>query len=162
MSALDELLTANRTYASSFPAGRPRQPRRQLAVVVCMDARIDVFRAFGLDVGDAHVLRNAGGIPTEDVLRSLAISQRALGTREIAVVHHTQCGMTGFDDAAFRSQLEQETGLRPGWDVPGFTDLEAEVRRSVATVRGCPWLPHRDAVRGFVFDVATGALSPVD
>src|SRR5579875_849615 len=101
MTALDDLLDANRSYAETFPAGRAGQPGKRLAIVACMDARIDVYRAFGLDVGDAHVLRNAGGIPTDDVLRSLAISQRALGTREVAVVHHTKCGMGGFDDAAF-------------------------------------------------------------
>jgi carbonic anhydrase len=161
MSAFDEFMTANRAYTANYPADPPGKPRRQVAVVVCMDARIDVYRAFGLQPGDAHVLRNAGGLPTDDVLRSLAISQRALGTREVAVVHHTQCGMGGFDDTAFRAELATETGVEPGWDVPGFVDVEEQVRRSVAVVRDCPWLPHRDAVRGFVFDVATGALSEV-
>jgi carbonic anhydrase len=119
-----------------------------------MDARIDPLAAFELDLGDAHVLRNAGGLVTDDVLRSLAISQRALGTTEIAVMHHTSCGMQGFDDIGFRLTLTDETGQVPRWDVPGFDDVTEQLRRSVETVRSCPWLPHRDAVRGYVFDVA--------
>jgi carbonic anhydrase len=126
-----------------------------------MDARLDVLTAFGLDLGDAHVLRNAGGLPTDDMLRSLAISQRALGTTEIAVVHHTNCGMEGFDDVGFRLGLTDETGVAPTWDVPGFIDLEHQVRRSVEAVRACPWLPHRDAVRGYVYDVATASVTEV-
>lgn len=120
-----------------------------------MDARLDLPRALGFTTGDAHVLRNAGGLVTDDVLRSLAISQHALGTTSIAVVHHTECGMSGFDDAAFRAELSG-TGRTPTWDVPGFDDVAAQVRRSVETVRDCPWLPHRDDVRGYVYDVATG------
>jgi carbonic anhydrase len=126
-----------------------------------MDSRLDLFGALGLDIGDAHLIRNAGGIPTDDVLRSLAISQRELGTREIAVIHHTECGMAGFDDDAFRAQLAAESGTTPPWQVPGFTDLEADVRNSVQTVRDCPWLPYRDEVRGFVLVVRTGRLSEV-
>ena len=162
MAALDELLEANRGYQAQHPADPTGRPRRQVAVVTCMDARIDVYRALGLAVGDAHVLRNAGGLVTDDVLRSLAISQRALGTREIAVIHHTQCGMAGFDDAAFRAELAAESGRAPGWDVPGFTDVADQARRSVAAVRDCPWLPERGAVRGFVFDVGAGALTEVE
>jgi carbonic anhydrase len=126
-----------------------------------MDARLDVLTGFELDLGDAHVLRNAGGLITDDMLRSLAISQRALGTTEIAVMHHTKCGMEGFDDVEFRLGLTQETGVPPTWDVPGFIDLEHQVRRSVEAVRACPWLPHRDAVRGYVYDVATASVTEV-
>jgi carbonic anhydrase len=131
-------------------------PRRHLAVVACMDTRLDLFGALGLEIGDAHVLRNAGGLVTPDVLRSLAISQRALGTRDVAVVHHTDCGMSGFDDARFRSELATESGSAPDWDVPGFADVREQLRRSVAAVRECAWLPNRDGVRGYVYDVATG------
>jgi carbonic anhydrase len=126
-----------------------------------MDARLDLLEGFGLRLGDAHVIRNAGGIPTDDVLRSLAISQRLLGTREVLIVHHTQCGMDGFDDAAFRRDLSAESGAAPPWDVPGFSDLVEDVRRSAQTVRECPWLPHRQEVRGVVYDNANGKLIPV-
>lgn len=159
MSAIDDLVAANQAYApGTVPAGRPG---KQLAVLTCMDVRIDPAAAFGLRLGDAHVLRNAGGLVTEDALRSLVISQRALGTTAIAVVHHTQCGMAGFDDAAFRDQLADETGDRPSWDVPGFIDVEAQARQSLATIRATTWLLHRDDVRAFVFDVATGRLTEV-
>ena len=133
------------------------QPARKLAIVTCMDCRIDVLAGFGLALGDAHVLRNAGGLVTDDILRSLAISQRALGTTEIVVMHHTECGMSGFDDAGFRRELA-ETGATPTWDVPGFSDVEQQVRESVAAVKACPWLPHRDDVRGYVYDVGTGEV----
>lgn len=126
-----------------------------------MDSRLDLFGALGLDIGDAHLIRNAGGIPTDDVLRSLALSQRALGTREVVIIHHTECGMDGFDDDAFRAELTEESGVAPPWRVRGFTDLHADTRRSVATVRDCPWVPYREDVRGFVFDVATAQLSEV-
>ncbi len=162
VTTIDEVLQANVGYPERYPAGRAAAPARALAIVTCMDARIDAFAAFGLAVGDAHVLRNAGGLPTEDALRSLAISQRALGTREVLLVQHTRCGLSGFDDAAFRAQLARETGRAPTWDVPGFDDVVASVRASVATVRACPWLPHRDAVRGAVFDVDAGTVTAVD
>ena len=126
-----------------------------------MDSRLDLFGALGLDIGDAHLIRNAGGIPTDDVLRSLALSQRALGTREIVIIHHTQCGMDGFDDAAFRRDLAIESGVTPTWSVEGFTDVDEAMRTSIRTVRECPWLPHRDSVRGFVFDVATAELREI-
>lgn len=161
MSAIDRLLKANTAYAARFPGSRPQMPKLHLAVVACMDSRLDLFGALGLDVGDAHLIRNAGGIPTPDVLRSLALSQRALGTREVTIIHHTQCGMDGFDDEAFRAELAAEAGDVPPWDTPGFTDIYEDTRRSVETVRNCSWIPHRDEVRGFVFDVATGALSEV-
>lgn len=159
MAAIDQLTQANRRYVATFPGPRPLPPKLRLAVVACMDSRLDLFGALGLDIGDAHLIRNAGGIPTDDVLRSLALSQRSLGTREVAIIHHTQCGMDGFDDAAFRAELAAESGRTPGWEVDGFTDLYEDTRRSVQTVRDCPWLPHRDHVRGFVFDVATGSVT---
>jgi carbonic anhydrase len=126
-----------------------------------MDARIELAAALGLRLGQAHLLRNAGGLPTDDMLRSLAVSQHMLGTREVMVVHHTDCGMLGLDDAAFRAELAESTGSPPSWDVPGFSELEPRVRTSVGRLRDCPWLPHRDQVRGFVFDVATGRLQEV-
>jgi carbonic anhydrase len=137
------------------------RPKLRLAVVACMDSRLDLFGALGLEIGDAHLIRNAGGIPTDDVLRSLALSQRSLGTREIVIIHHTQCGMDDFDDEAFRRELAAESGVEPTWQVEGFTDVAAAMRQSIRTVRECPWLPHRDDVRGFVFDVATAALTEV-
>jgi carbonic anhydrase len=161
MSAIDHLVHANDRYAETFPGPRPQRPKLRLAVITCMDSRLDLFGALGLDIGDAHLIRNAGGIPTDDVLRSLALSQRALGTREVVVIHHTNCGMDGFDDEAFRTELEAETGQRPTWQVAGFTDIYADTRRSVQTIRDCPWIPHRDDVRGFVFDVATAKLTEV-
>ncbi len=161
MSAIDHLIHANETYAARFPGPRPLRPKLALAIVTCMDSRLDLFGALGLDVGDAHLLRNAGGLVTDDMLRSLALSQRKLGTREIVVIHHTDCGMNGLDDTAFRLELAAESGQAPGWDVPGFTDVRAQVTRSVAAVKHCPWLPHRDDVRGFVFDVATARLEEV-
>ena len=161
MSAIDHLVHANEKYVEAFPGPRPLRPKLRLTVIACMDSRLDLFGALGLDIGDAHLIRNAGGIPTDDVLRSLALSQRALGTREVVVIHHTQCGMDGFDDPAFRAELAAESGQEPPWRVDGFTDLYEDTRRSVRTVRECRWIPHRDDVRGFVFDVATAALTEV-
>jgi carbonic anhydrase len=161
MSAIDRLLRANDAYAARFPGSRPLPPKLRLAVVACMDSRLDLFGALGLEVGDAHLIRNAGGLPTEDVLRSLAISQQYLGTREVVVIHHTECGMDGFDDPGFRAALTERTGVAPQWDVPGFDDLRETVRRSTETVRNCPWLPHRDDVRGFVFDVDSAKIEEI-
>ncbi len=161
MSAIDHLVHANERYVETFPGPRPLRPKLRLTVITCMDSRLDLFGALGLDIGDAHLIRNAGGIPTDDVLRSLALSQRALGTREVVIIHHTQCGMDGFDDAAFRAELAAETGHEPPWRVDGFTDLYEDTRRSVRTVRECTWIPHREDVRGFVFDVATAQLTEV-
>lgn len=161
MSAIDHLVHANEQYVKTFPGARPLRPRLRLAVITCMDARLDLFGALGLEVGDAHLIRNAGGIPTDDVLRSLALSQRSLGTREVVVIHHTQCGMDSFDDEAFRAELTAATGEAPPWRVQGFTDLYEDTRRSVETVRNCAWIPHREDVRGFVFDVATAVLTEV-
>src|SRR5213596_1064922 len=125
MSTMDRLLRANGKYAASYPGPRPRQPQLHMAIVACMDSRLDLFGALGLQIGDAHLIRNAGGLPTDDVLRSLALSQRYLGTREVVLIHHTECGMEGFDDAAFRAQLTADAGQAPPWDVPGFSDVRA-------------------------------------
>ena len=161
MSAIDHLLHANTGYVTTFPGARPVKPKLRLTVVTCMDSRLDLFGALGLDIGDAHLIRNAGGLITDDVLRSLAISQRKLGTREIVVIHHTECGMDGFDDDAFRATLTAESGVAPTWRVPGFYDVQGQVRESVRRVRECQWLPHREDVRGFVFDVASARLIEV-
>ena len=162
MSVIDRLVAANAEYTVGFPGPRPLEPQLRLAVVACMDSRLALFGALGLSIGDAHLIRNAGGLATPDVLRSLAISQRKIGTREIAVIHHTNCGMFNFDDDVFRADLAAETGQEPDWRVPGFTDLEQGVRDSVRRVKECPWLPHRDSVRGFVFDVGTAQITEVD
>jgi carbonic anhydrase len=161
MSAIDHLIHANESYASSFPGPRPVRPKLRLAVLACMDSRLDIFGALGLSIGDAHLLRNAGGLPTDDMLRSLAVSQRRLGTREIVIIHHTDCGMEGLDDGAFRAELAAESGQTPPWDVPGFSDIRAQVAASVTRVRECGWLPHREDVRGFTFDVNTARLDEV-
>jgi carbonic anhydrase len=161
MSAIDHLVHANDHYVTTFPGPRPLRPKLRLAVLACMDSRLDLFGALGLEIGDAHLIRNAGGIPTDDALRSLALSQHKLGTREIVVVHHTECGMDGFDDEQFRQELTAETGDAPTWRVSGFTDLYEDTRRSVQTVRECKWLPYREDVRGFVFDVATAKITEV-
>ena len=162
MSAIDDAHRANEAYATAFGDGDlPAPPARKLAVVTCMDARIDVHAIFGLAPGDAHVLRNAGGVITDDMIRSLAISQRALGTEEILVMHHSRCGMLGLDDAEFREQLEQDAGVAPDWAPGGFEDLDEDVRRSIARIQASPFLPKRDAVRGFVYDVETGRLREV-
>jgi carbonic anhydrase len=161
MSAIDHLLHANQAYATTFPGPRPLRPKLRLTVIACMDSRLDLFGALGLDIGDAHLIRNAGGLPTDDVLRSLALSQRKLGTREVVLIHHTECGMQGLDDEEFRAELEAESGEPPPWDVPGFSDIYATMRRSVKTVRECGWVPHRDDVRGFIFDIATARIEEV-
>ncbi|MGI5237269.1 beta-class carbonic anhydrase [Dactylosporangium sp. CA-139066] len=160
MSAIDHLIHANARYAETFPGPRPLRPKLRLTVIACMDSRLDLFGALGLEIGDAHLIRNAGGLPTEEVLRSLALSQRRLGTREVVLIHHTECGMENFDDEEFRATLA-ETGVTPTWDVPGFTDLHDTMRSSIRTVRECPWLPHREDVRGFIFDVATAKIEEV-
>lgn len=161
MSAIDHLVHANERYVANFPGPRPLRPKLRLTVIACMDSRLDLFGALGLEIGDAHLIRNAGGVPTDDVLRSLALSQRSLGTREVVIIHHTECGMDAFDDEQFRRDLTAETGNAPPWRVNGFTDLAEDTRRSVQTVRTCAWIPYRDDVRGFVFDVATAALTEV-
>lgn len=161
MSATDRLLDNNAAYAEAF-ASRPHDPApRKVAVVACMDARLDVYAVLGLREGEAHVIRNAGGAVTDDVIRSLLVSQRLLGTEEIVLIHHTQCGMLGLDDGEVRREVEKETGVRPPFAVEGFTDLEADVRQSLARIRVSPFIPRKQSVRGFVYEVETGRLREV-
>lgn len=161
MSVTDELLANNRLYAETHEGPLPLPPSRGVAVVACMDARLDVYDVLGLRPGEAHVIRNAGGVVTEDEIRSLAISQRLLGTRSVVLIHHTDCGMLTFTDDDFRLAIQQETGVKPPWAAESFTDLVDDVRQSRARITGSPFIPHTDDVRGFVFDVATGALEEV-
>ena len=162
MSSTDELLANNEAYAASFDkADLPLPPARKTAVIACMDARLNVYGALGLSEGDAHVIRNAGGVVTDDAIRSLAISQRLLGTEEIILIHHTDCGMLTFTDDDFKRQVEQETGIKPEWAVEAFSDLEADVRQSIARVKASPFIPRKDGVRGFVYEVETGRLREV-
>jgi len=161
MSVFDGLLTANAGYAATFRGGLPGQPAAHLAVVACMDARLNVCGALGLTEGEAHVIRNAGGVVTDDVIRSLAISQRLLGTTEIMLIHHTRCGMLTFTDDQFRAAIEADTGIRPPWAAEAFGDLDGDVRQSIARIKASPFIPHANAVRGFVFDVDTGLLREV-
>ena len=162
MSVTDQLLRSNEHYARSFTKGAlPLPPAKGVAVVACMDARLDVHELLGLDEGDAHVIRNAGGAITEDAIRSLVISQRLLGTREIVLIHHTDCGMLTFADEALKRDIQAETGIRPSFAFEPFPDLDEDVRQSLARVRANPFVPHRDEVRGFVYDVRTGGLREV-
>ena len=161
MSATDELLANNGRYAQAYQAEPSGRPTRAVAIVACMDARMDVYALLGLAPGEAHVLRNAGGEVTEDVLRSLTISQHELGTTEIILIHHTKCGMQTFTNKEFKHELEVETGHKPHWATLAFSDVDADVRRSLARVRDCPFLRYTDQVRGFVFDVAGGSLREV-
>ena len=162
MSVADEYLANNAAYAEGFHGPLPLPPSRQVAVVACMDARLNVYAILGLKDGEAHVIRNAGGVVTEDEIRSLAISQRLLGTREIILIHHTDCGMLTFTDDEFKQQIQQETGIKPSWAAEAFGDLDEDVRQSLRRVRSSSFIPHTDAVRGFVFDVATGRLNEVE
>ncbi|MFH8991589.1 beta-class carbonic anhydrase [Streptomyces sp. NPDC017940] len=161
MSVTDEYLRNNAEYARSFKGPLPLPPSRQVAVVACMDARLNPYGVLGLAEGEAHVIRNAGGVVTDDGIRSLAISQHLLGTREIILIHHTDCGMLTFTDADFKQRLEGETGLRPPWSAETFTDLEEDVRQSVRRITRSPFVPYTDSVRGFVLDVASGRLTEV-
>ncbi len=161
MSEVDRMLAANAQWAPQPPGELPARPGRGVAVVACMDARMDVYRILGLEPGDAHVIRNAGGVVTQDTLRSLAISQHLLGTREVLLVHHTGCGMQGADEAAVLDRVEQATGTRPDWAVQGFADVDEDVRESVRRLRECPYLVATE-VRGTVYDVTTGKLREVD
>ncbi len=163
MSTTDELLENARRYAESFESGDlPRPPAKKVAVVTCMDARIDPLRLLGLAEGDANVLRNAGGVITADQIRTLSISQRLLGTEEIILIHHTDCGMLDFTDEQYAEQLENETGVRPEWDANAFDDLAGDVRESIARIRESPFVPNKDSVRGFVYDVHTGRLDEIE
>jgi carbonic anhydrase len=161
MSVTDEYLANNERYAASFSGPLPMPPARQVAVVACMDARLNVYAILGLAEGEAHVIRNAGGVVTDDEIRSLAISQRLLGTREVILIHHTDCGMLTFTDDGFKASIQEETGIKPEWAVEAFSDLEADVRQSIARIKANPFVPHKDQIRGFVFDVATGRLNEV-
>jgi carbonic anhydrase len=161
MSKTDEFLANNRRYAESFGGQLAMPPSAHTAVVACMDARMNVYGILGLKEGESHVIRNAGGVVTDDEIRSLAISQRLLGTREIILIHHTDCGMLTFTDDSFKRSIQDETGIKPPWAAEAFTDLDEDVRQSVARIKASPFIPHQEAVRGFVFDVATGKLNEV-
>lgn len=162
METIDELLKNNKAFADSLPERHlDVQPSRRLAIVTCMDSRLDVFAALGLGDGEAHVLRNAGGVITDDVIRSLAISQRLLATREVMLIHHSDCGMQKISDDGFRAELQEATGTAPAFAIESFADLDADVRQSVLRVRRSAFLPHRDAVRGFVYDVDSHRLREV-
>lgn len=162
MEVVDRLLENNRSFAGSLPASHDAiEPRLRLAIVACMDSRLDVFAALGLEPGEAHVLRNAGGVVSDDVIRSLAISQRRLGTREVMLIHHTDCGMQKITDDGFRTELMETSGVAPAFAIESFTDVDADVRQSVLRVRRSPFLLHRDRVRGFVYDVSDHRLREV-
>ena len=163
MSATDDFLRHNAAYAETFDkADVPLPPAKHVAVVACMDARLNIHDILGLGIGDAHVIRNAGGVVTEDVIRSLVLSQRLLGTHEVILLHHTDCGMLTFTDDEFRAQLREDTGIKPTWSPESFSDLDDDVRSSIGRIKGSPCIPHRDAVRGFVYDVHTGRLREVE
>ncbi len=162
MDVIDELVANNRRFADSLPAGHlDVRPSRRLAIVTCMDSRLDVFAALGLGDGEAHVLRNAGGVITDDVIRSLAVSQRRLGTREVMLIHHTDCGMQTLSDDGFRAELQQATGVSPAFAIESFDDVEADVAQSILRVRRSDFVPHRDRIRGFVYDVDTHRLREI-
>jgi carbonic anhydrase len=162
VSATDELLGNNEAYAAAFDKGElPMPPGKKVAVIACMDARLDPAGALGLEEGDAHVIRNAGGVVSEDAIRSLAISQRLLGTEEIVLVHHTDCGMLTFTDDEFKRSIQDEIGIKPDWAAESFSDLDEDVRQSIARIRASPFIPRKESVRGFVYDVATGKLREV-
>src|SRR6266853_5901207 len=162
MSVTDELLRKNDAYARSFDKGSlPLPPAKHLAVLACMDARLDVHKILGLNEGEAHVIRNAGGVATDDAIRSLVISQSLLGTNEIILVHHTDCGMLTFKDDDLKAKIESEVGIRPAFALEAFDDLEADVRQSIARIAASPFIPNKSSVRGFVYDVKTGRLNEV-
>jgi carbonic anhydrase len=162
MSTTDDLLKNNESFAQSFNKGDlPLPPARKIAVVACMDARLNPYPILGLELGDAHVIRNAGGVITDDEIRSLAISQRLLGTREIILIHHTDCGMLTFTDDDVKAQIQAETGIKPEFALEAFSDLEEDVRQSIARIQANPFILHKDAVRGFVYEVETGRLREV-
>ncbi len=163
MSAIDDFLANNQRYASTRSPGQvPMAPAKEIAVVACMDARLDTGALLGLVEGDAHVLRNAGGVVTDDVIRSLAISQRLAGTREIMLIHHTDCGMQTFTGPELTRQILEETGVEPPFTMESFSDVGADVRQSIARIRASPFIPHTDQVRGFIYDVTSGRLDEVE
>ena len=161
MSVTDEYLANNAEYAKTFSGPLPLPPSKHVAVVACMDARMDVYRMLGLQEGEAHVIRNAGGVVTDDEIRSLAISQRLLGTREIILIHHTDCGMLTFTDDDFKAGLQEDTGIKPEWAAEAFGDVDEDVRQSLRRIQASPFVTLHTAARGFVFDVATGKLDEV-
>jgi len=162
MSVTDELLKNNEAYVASFDKGElPLPPAKKVAVVACMDARLNPYGALGLQEGDAHIIRNAGGVVTDDEIRSLAISQRLLGTEEIILIHHTDCGMLTFRDDEFRLSIQEETGIKPEWAAEAFSDLEADVRQSIARIKASPFIPRKDSIRGFIYEVESGRLREV-
>jgi carbonic anhydrase len=158
----DELLANNATYARYFTSGElPMPPAKKVAVLACMDARLNIYGALGLHEGDAHVIRNAGGVATDDAIRSLVISQRLLGTREIILIHHTDCGMLTFRDDEVKDQIHADTGIRPHFALEAFGDLDDDIRQSIARIKAFPFVPIKDSVRGFVYDVTSGKLREV-
>ena len=161
MTVTDDLLKNNAAYAETFTGPLPLPPSKHIAVVACMDARLDVYRILGLNDGESHVIRNAGGVITEDEIRSLAISQRLLGTQEIVLIHHTDCGMLTFTDDEFKKSIQDDVGIKPTWSAEAFGDLDEDVRQSIARIKASPFVPNKDSIRGFVFDVATGKLNEV-
>ena len=162
MSVTDDLLRNNEGYAASFDKGDlPLPPAKGVAVVACMDARMDVHKMLGLQEGDAHVISNAGGVITDDEIRSLAISQRLLGTREIVLIHHTDCGMLTFSDDELKRQIQEDVGIKPHFSMESFSDLDEDVRQSIARIKASPFVPNKDSVRGFVYEVETGRLREV-
>lgn len=162
MSTTDQLLANNRRYQETFDAGGLQAPPAcRVAVLACMDARLHPEKILGLNIGDAHVIRNAGGVVTDDAIRSLLISQRLLGTEEIILMHHTECGMLSFTDDAMKQQIEHDTGVKPPFALEAFADLDADVRQSIARIKASPFIPRKASVRGFVYDVRSGALSEV-
>jgi carbonic anhydrase len=161
VSVTDELLGNNAKYARRFGGPSSFWPPRGVAVIACMDARLDLYAILGLRPGEAHVIRNAGGVVTDDEIRSLAISQRVLGTREVILIHHTDCGMMTITDDEFKRTLQYDTGIKPTWAVEAFADLEEDVRQSKARITASPFIPCKDAIRGFVFDLTTGQLNEV-
>ena len=162
MTVIDQLLENNSRYADGFDKGDlPLPPARNLAVVACMDARLDVHKILGISEGDAHVIRNAGGVVSDDAIRSLVISQRLLGTTAIVLIHHTDCGMLTFRDDDVKDAIEADTGLRPSFSMEAFGNLEQDIRQSISRIQANPFIPNKDQVRGFVYDCATGRLNEV-
>jgi carbonic anhydrase len=162
MSITDELVANNEAYAAQFDMGDlPLPPGRKVAVVACMDARLNPYGILGLHEGDAHVIRNAGGVVTDDEIRSLAISQRLLGTEEIILIHHTDCGMLTFTDDDFKRSIQEDTGIKPEWAAEAFNDLDEDVRQSIARIKASPFIPNKDSVRGFIYEVESGRLREV-
>ena len=161
MTVIDEYLANNEAYAAAFDGPLPLPPAQHVAIVACMDARLNVYAILGLAEGDAHVIRNAGGVVTDDEIRSLAISQRLLGTEEVILVHHTDCGMLTFSDDDFRRAIQDDVGIKPAWSAETFGDLDEDVRQSIARIEASPFIPNKGSVRGFVYEVETGRLREV-